>query len=198
MLGPSHAGPNQNHLQASSTTRNGLPPWSLCLCGSRRLLGCFISNPSASISGPGCCPGILESHAKTPRRKGRKPGSLARSTTRNGRPPWSPCLCASVPLWFKTAAWLFHQQSISNPSASISGPVAVRGSSSLTQRRKDAKGENQDFSKIHYQERASSVVSESLCLCGSRRLLGCFISGPSASISGPALRFSTWRICKRF
>ncbi len=54
-----------------STTRSGLPPWSLCLCGSKRLLGCFISGPSAAISGPGCCPGMLESHAKTLRRKGR-------------------------------------------------------------------------------------------------------------------------------
>jgi len=29
--------------------------------GKNRLLGSCISGPSASISGPGCCPGILES-----------------------------------------------------------------------------------------------------------------------------------------
>jgi hypothetical protein len=80
-----------------STTRNGLPLWSLCLCGSKRLLGCFISGQSASISGPGLCPGSssLTQRRKDAKGKGKRKGSLARYTTRNRLPLWSLCLCGS-------------------------------------------------------------------------------------------------------
>ena len=90
-----------------------------------------ISVPSASISGPALrssplrawrlgekpswrfwlLAGILESHAKAQRRKGRRSGSLARSTASKIHYQERASSVVSVPLCFKTAAWVFHQRS---------------------------------------------------------------------------------------
>ena len=83
----------------------------------------------------------------------------------------------SVPLWFKTAAWLFHQRSISVHQRSWLLP-GIAEPHAKAQRCKGKRAKEGIFRKIYYQERASSVVSVPLCLCGSRRLLGCSISGP--------------------
>ena len=159
---------SQRLQQARSTTGSlVLPsashqrPSAVWLCGILLCeLGALARNP---LSGSGCWPGILESHAKAQRRKGKVPESLARSTTSKihyrqlGSSISVPSASISGPVLRSCSAVRFCGPVLRSGSAvrfcglllgelgalarnPLSGSDCCRGSLSLTQRRKDAKG----------------------------------------------------------